>query len=66
MLDRDGTLVCPPTRTSQPRKLKRAYAQLLHTPEEDQTSRISQLLALVFDQLGFRSLELRVQDSQEQ
>ena len=63
MLDRDGSLLCTETRLAPPATLKRAYAELEHKPEEDQTSRIGRLLALAFDQLGFRWLELRVSDS---
>ena len=61
MLDRDGSLLCTETALPQP-ALNRAYMELPHKPEEDQSSRIGRLLALAFDQLGFRWLELRVSE----
>lgn len=66
MLDRDGSLLCNTTHAPKPVPMKRAYAELAHKPEEDQTSRIARLLALAFDQLGFRRLELRVSDDQKE
>ncbi len=67
MLDRDGSVLFTEERKPRPvMPLKRGYAELNHRPNEDQTSRISQLLALAFDQLGFRWLELRVSDASDE
>ncbi|MBA3471530.1 MAG: hypothetical protein H0T53_17990 [Herpetosiphonaceae bacterium] len=65
MLDRDGSLVHSDNRKPKATSMKRAYAELTHKPEEDQTGRIGRLLALAFDQLGLRRLELRVTDDNE-
>lgn len=65
MLDRDGSLLSNEPRKPKPAPMKRAYAELTHKPEEDQTGRIARLMNLVFDQLGFRRLELRVTDESE-
>ena len=62
MLDRDGSLIHTTNQQPKSTPLKRGFAELDHRPDEDQTSRIGRLLALAFDQLGFRSLELRVSD----
>lgn len=66
MLDRDGSLVRTDTRKPKPAAMNRAYAELTHKPDEDQTNRIVRLLSLAFDQLGFRRLELRVTEDHDQ
>jgi hypothetical protein len=65
MLDRDGSLLCTDSRKPKPAPMKRAFAEIQHKPEEDQSGRIVRLLALAFDQLGFRRLELRVSDQDQ-
>ena len=62
MLDRDGTVLCVEKPKPKPNAMKRAYAELPHEPDQDQTSRIGRLVDLAFDQLGFRRLELHVSD----
>ena len=63
MLDRYGSVIHSTQAKPKP-AMKRIYAELPNEPNNDQSGKIGRLLALAFDQLGFRRLELRVTDVQ--
>ena len=63
ILERDGSVLGRDRKPEEP-QANSGYAELMLQPEVDLSQRIGGLLALAFDQLGLRRLELRVRDEE--
>jgi hypothetical protein len=63
ILERDGSVLGRDRKLEEP-QASSGYAELVLQPDGDLSLRIGGLLALAFDQLGLRRLELRVRDDE--